>query len=660
MNSLQDLNAWGNAAIEFGNQADYSIVINNTGNVAVSEDEENVFLLPQRIFLTTYTNAYTDLLVTFTVSRPQSVLSIDYTGNNTFITLLKLNSNTWRAFGIRSTERLTDLFVTTLCSLAFDQAETFTITVSVDDQLGNTSSYVITVNVSATPEFSIPTALTYNEDFPVVIQPVSVLDGANTTYTVTIATPGAAVGTIQIGNGTPNVSQQLSGTKAEINAIFAAGEVIFQPFADFTDNTVIFYSQIRTSDNVVHADQQPIGMNIGNTHAEFTISPTSTWAVYDIDRAINQIRITDLAANKEYTSNIVTGNTSQTFGGINYNTRGNLVYLGNVSQSLSFTGTKAQGNVILASGNIAYRAFNYGTTHQVLYSQTQNTDSLVQASNVPIQLNMAENPQFYFIDTVLKSSQLPALLWSTSSADQFRLRLWGSGAASRFVAGGPRPAVTFTYLGSTTSTLQLTGTQAELQTKLSQVTVNDWEQTTSLKRIVVVNVINDTQNRFIGRQNFFAVDIEDQILGIKFRFGAGAILRTFRCGLHCNRDANESYPAKTPWRVLESNFPQFLDDWSITFTRISGANNLFRWKEGGTTFTGNTVTFTGTASSINEKIHWNNLQVLSSTSGITEVSVLLTNLNPALEFGRTSGGRAQLPGGSGTSAEFVIRSIVRL
>lgn len=693
MNSLQDLNAWGNTAVEFGNQADYAIVVNNLGSTAFTRAEEDIFLVPKRIQLTTYTDAYTDLLVTITTSRAESVQDIFYNGNDARIQLIRQSPTNWQVFGIRSTDRYNDLFNNLFCQLELDQAETFALIVLVNDQIDSNNSYNMNITVTDTPEFSIPTSIVYNEDESVVLQPISVLDTADQQYSVTIATPGPSVGLISI-DGIAQVSHTLTGTRQQINSVFAANSVIFEPFADFDVNTTILYTQIRTTDGAVHADALPIAMLIGNTHEDFS-AVEHTWSVFDLDRTVNATyQITDLAVAKQYQITLATSVSTdprqpgQQVDAVRLaGNRRNAVVFQDLEQ-LSLTlpavlgdgspgdGSKQAINEIFDTGNILFRPNNYyyGRS-RLFYTQLQTTDNLVQAvgggsgSQVRTNIYMAANPPFYFADTVFKgglTQTFPVLHWDPLSNDEFLIKI----AAEEF-ASNPfgTPPITFTHQGSTSTTLEFTGTQTQLSTLISQVVINE------LRGQVFVGVTNLTQNRFVGWQNFGFQGLEDlPEINPNFRFGSSSVLRpltnspfasgdpSFYCGLTAGFERNNGvllYPAFTPLRILESNLqpnnsrPAFVNNWSLTFG-VQGDNlqqdpARYRFRDSdGNMQTAATVTFTGTAAEINEKIHWNNLQT-RRIAGSNVPNFFLQNIDPSVEFPRSASGA----GGTSTSGEFV-------
>lgn len=262
MNSLQDLNAWGNTAINFADPDAYDIVFGTAaGNITLSVAEDSEFAVPKQTAITTLDDATQDVLVTFVVDDATRVDDIYYTGNFGNIAVQKTSTDTWTGLGIRNITRYDELFANTRVVLPADSIDNFDIVVTVNDQRGNTQSWTVTTAITDSPEFTAPDTVFGIVGEDSVLDQFAIVDAADDRqYQVIIATTDSTEADIVYLGSVGPVT--LTGTKSDINTVLTSGDIKFRPFVridagiDFatTPDSQITYYQKQTTDNIVQAD----------------------------------------------------------------------------------------------------------------------------------------------------------------------------------------------------------------------------------------------------------------------------------------------------------------------------------------------------------------------------------------------------------------------
>lgn len=375
MNSLTELNAWGNTAVSFANAADYEIVINNSGNASITQDEEELFTPPKRITVSTLSNAPKDVLVTFSVSSAESVADIVYVGNFSNIGLAQLGTATWQFQGIRTAERYNEAFANLRCQLATDQTTVFDIVTTVDDGQGTTASAAVTVTVTDLPEFAAPTSIDWTEGLTADIVGIEILDNAvgNPEYTVTLVVNNSDHGLLGL-DGTAAAAVVRTGTRGQLNTIFANSPPRWEPQGDFAFTDSVLLSIVRNSDGVVLANNQSITMNITATHDEFAV-PASVVFDEDLPVTITGISILDQRFDDPtYTITIAATD----------DTASEILFDSVAANSVTQVGTKTQLNGLLANSFAFVPAADLDQDTTITYTQIRNSDGAVHANAVPI------------------------------------------------------------------------------------------------------------------------------------------------------------------------------------------------------------------------------------------------------------------------------------
>ena len=385
MNNFQDLNAWGNTAITFANAAAYSLAFSNSGNVSITKNEEEAFTLPKQINVTTLSDAPQDLLVTMVAGNSQAVFNIGYTGTFSNIGIAQISNTTWQMQGIRSIARYNELFANSSCQLNTDHPDDFNITVSLNDQQGNTASYIISIDVVPQDEYSLPADIVYDEGLFANITGMQITDQdpVDSDYTVTIAVDNPDQGLIGYqGSSVPEL--QLTGNRDVLNEIFANAAPRWEPQGDFSFNDTIYYTQIRNSDGSVQANAVPIIMQIGNTHAEYSI-PTSINFLEDIVANIANVSITDVRwDDPTYTVTVASANISH----------GQIQFGNTIAANAVLVGNKTAVNSIFSANSVKWiPAVDYAANATITYTQVRNSDGEVHANAVPITMVVTPSPE---------------------------------------------------------------------------------------------------------------------------------------------------------------------------------------------------------------------------------------------------------------------------
>jgi hypothetical protein len=398
MNSIEDLNNWGNTSVTYANAAAYAISFGaNAGNVTTVVTEDSApFALSKRVGINSISNAYQDVIIQFVANTNSSIANLVYTGTYANIWVQPNNAFTWTVRGIRDVNRYNEAWANVKLGLRRDAEQDFTLAVTVTDQAGNTRNWTETIDITAHNEYSVPASITFDEDTPANITGISVNDLASSTFTITVAAGNTSQGQIKYATVTAN-SHSISNTRANLNSILSANSFQFIPAADFVANSTILYTQVRNDDGVVQANAVPVTMAIGATHAEYAVPGSIT---YQEDTAsnisgilINDVRPDRIDPSITYTITIAAGNTSQ-----------GLVRFANVSSSShTITNTKSTVNSVLSANSFQFiPAADFTGTSSIRYTQIQNQANITQANAVSISMtNSATSGEYTLYSNTL-------------------------------------------------------------------------------------------------------------------------------------------------------------------------------------------------------------------------------------------------------------------
>ena len=281
MNSLQDLNAWGNTAVNFNDEANYVLLLSNAGNVNTTVQEESVYTPAKRINITSLIEPITDIVVGFNISDGNAIIDFNYIGTDTSFIFVKTSNTSWTVNGIRSIAQYNELWSNLQITTSVDYFGNFDFSVTVTDFRNVSQSYIESVTVLDTVEFVFPSSLNFDENKPVAIGSgsgplyIGVADTAErvvtTEYTVTIevipGNPGnialvdGVLGILGPANVTIQNSFTFTGTKTQINSILNSGpnpNIFFAPEQSNENGSRIRYTQTRSFDGLTLTAECPM------------------------------------------------------------------------------------------------------------------------------------------------------------------------------------------------------------------------------------------------------------------------------------------------------------------------------------------------------------------------------------------------------------------
>jgi hypothetical protein len=396
MQSFTDLNNYSNTPVSYGTSADYIIEFGaNAGNLSVSESEGSYFLIYKRVPLLQFSNVSKDLLVEINSSAVGIISDVVYFGSNTDIAIYASTSTSWAITGIRSVADYDDVFNNTYVGIVNDATGSFDLTFVLDDQMGNTRSYVASITIVPNTLFAFSSPIYFAEDTLATFGNLAITDiypgGSN--YTLNISMENPVLGQIKLPNGTYANSYTLTDTKTNVNT--AITSMRFAPAADSLTNTQVNTVITRVADSKLVA--RPILCNWnGTSHSDYSI-PVSFSTTEDSNIAMTGMSITDIRpdnidANIQYQVTVASSDSANIL--ISYN--------GSSASSAQITGTKSSINTILGNANLTPKLVTYNDfngTNQVTYTQVNTTNSITQADSIPITVFVTPGSEYSITTT---------------------------------------------------------------------------------------------------------------------------------------------------------------------------------------------------------------------------------------------------------------------
>ena len=380
MNTLQDLNNYGNTPVNYNSQADYSITFVNSGNASINVFQGQQAALVDQVNISNLVSAVRDIVITITGNTVPFIEDVTYVGAYGNISVFQTSDRSWQILGIRDINRFDEAMANTrtVIDFAANIGNAYSYQVDVNDQLGNNESYTITANVS-TPYVLSPDYVSFSEDIPANLTILSIPGNVAGDYTLTFTVDNPALG--QVANATAIAnSVTISGNAATLNSSLSGNVIKFYPAGDSLVSTNFKFGMVRPSDGAVIAANVNIGAFWdGNSHADFT-TPASITFNEDTPANLTGISITDLYSDyraTNYTIEIAAGNAAQ----------GQIKYTGNgaVANSFTFTDTKTNLNSMLSGNSLQFLpAGDFAANSSVFYSQTRVVDGAVQVDDLAI------------------------------------------------------------------------------------------------------------------------------------------------------------------------------------------------------------------------------------------------------------------------------------
>jgi len=405
MQSFRDLNNYSSLPVTYSSFNDYSIAFGSqTGSNTAQQINGVFFPIYKRRALTTFTEPYKDLLVNIDFSDETSISGIIYLGfvpgGGDTIRLIKNSNSSWTVIGIRSIADYNRFFDNTYIGVKIDQTTPFTVTVNVDDQIETSVSWSVAVTLVQNNVISSATSVTFAEDAQSTNPQLEIIENnpLNPAYTVSISVENPALGRIKTPSNTLVSVYTATELKSQMNTLL--NQIRFVPAADSTANTNIVVSVTRQSDTIIRT----VAANWNNTgHTEFSI-PAAIAAAEDTAQAITGMSVTDMRPNNlsGLTLNgLNLANTAYTVTLQSVASEALLNYGNTTADTVSVSGTKTQLNSIFGNANttpklIPNSDFVGNTT--ITYTQTNTTDSVVQAAAVPIPVSVSDTPDATYVN----------------------------------------------------------------------------------------------------------------------------------------------------------------------------------------------------------------------------------------------------------------------
>lgn len=398
MQSFSDLNNFSNTPVTYASQSDFSIIPGvSLGPTTVTAVEGSVFVVPAQQPITTMTGLTRDMLIVITPTPMNSVAFVQYIGADTGISVVSDEVSRWIVSGVRTVAQYNDVFTNLRMGVSpgFASVGTYTFEVGLDDQVnGVFATYLVTVTVTASTVFTAPALINFNEDENARVPGIAITENwlYATNYTVVLATENPETSQLALapGNVAANTLTLTNVSKSSANQTLA--NLVFVPRPDFASNTYINTSVTRLQNSEISGKQTLA--YVAGTNPEYTAPSGYAWSE-NYTSSIGttpdgNLRITDTAANKNYSSTITITPTNM----------GNLL-VGNtvLGSTVTYTGNRTAVNNSLAnvifSGNAVTKQ-----SGNVTYVQTQTTDSITQA-NLTIPLNY-QIPAIHIFSNVAK------------------------------------------------------------------------------------------------------------------------------------------------------------------------------------------------------------------------------------------------------------------
>jgi hypothetical protein len=399
MNSIIDLNTPGN--VNYNLQSSYAIAFGNSaGNATANVDVYNSSQTQKQIAITTLTSSVRDVLIDFNFAS-NVIANVVYSGPTSTLGVIQTGPVSWRLLGVRTIANYNEAFANTFVRDA-NIANTYSYTTTVNDQFGNTRSWSTTVNVRPRPTIATTGNVLYNEDSTANVTQITLTANAATTSTYTlVANTISAYGKLTNGTSTGQ-SVEISGNIATIQSAVTAGNLRFDPVADFAANAANAITlQLRTNNYpIANAN---LNLQIGNSHAEYSL----TNAISYINGYANPLTysITDQDTNVSY--ELTFGQPAFVEPGPQGENPGRFVINGSAypqNSNATISGSKATLN----AANVGWVPGRNSYGNAVLTYTQVKTDSdgikYVQADQVPITATLA-NVSFANVTTSLSYNE---------------------------------------------------------------------------------------------------------------------------------------------------------------------------------------------------------------------------------------------------------------
>lgn len=383
MNSFKQLNGYGEEFVTFQSQADYSIEFGaSLGNATVIANVSVAHNLQNRQLIASFDNPLLPLVVQINSPDDENgvaVTDINYSGPNGNIVVENVNDNQWLIKNIQTVADYNEIFNNTSVSINSLRTENFAYQTVVSDQLDNLRTFF--TNVEVVPfGFSRPTSVTYNEDQSANITGLAITDISNLNYTFTFSLVPTDAGNIRLNsNEDTGNTIVVSSSRDQLNQAFETG-ITYIPADDYDLNSNVSVSVFNNSSNT-SVGTSNIQLLIGESHADFSVPASigySETANSNVGTTTTgNIRITDQAVNRQYTSTVTLQNSA----------------LGDL-----YNGNTLLGNTVIYSGNISQVNNNLANVKfvpvanavvnsNIIYNQVQTTAGITQAANIQIPLS---------------------------------------------------------------------------------------------------------------------------------------------------------------------------------------------------------------------------------------------------------------------------------
>ena len=391
MQSYTDLNTFANTSVNYNSANDFVITFGaNAGNYNINLYEGELWQPQKQVPLNSVSGITRDILVEVIASTVDALAFVEYRGSNANIEVFFDGLTNWTVTGIRTVADYNDVWTNLYAGLDPAFLNTFAITVLINPQVGTvTPFYTINVTVLENPVFTAPTSIGYVEDSILPVGNISITEtfAFATNYTITITPADNTVAKIGFSPGNVALnSYTLTGSKATINTTMA--NFVFIPAADFSGNTSFTTQVTRIYSNLIVGRTTTANCIAFNT--EYSAPPgyifNPSFVTQIGTTASGNLRITDAAVSKNYTSNISLANPATGTFSI-----GNTV----IGNSVSLSGSKTTVNANLA--NLTFTGANSANAStNLIYVQNQTTDSILQAN---ITIPMVYQPTSIHINT---------------------------------------------------------------------------------------------------------------------------------------------------------------------------------------------------------------------------------------------------------------------
>jgi len=269
VNSIEDLNNYSSTSITYNDDRDYAIAF--TPNVAVNQSisvtEDIPFLAPEGINITTANSVPSPISYNINVANTPGT-TVTWTAPLPTGVSTTTSGNVYTATGISSVSHW-DTIKNPIITLPADTTGNVSYTSNIVYPLyanNSVHSWQTNVAVAATPELSIPSTFSYNEDTPFTLSNYATIvdtSGATSyTYTITpsttsaikTATLGGSGGTASFNSTTKVIT--FTGTKTEINGRLPY--ITITPGTDFDTGYTLTYQLVNGLSGTVSSVAQTV------------------------------------------------------------------------------------------------------------------------------------------------------------------------------------------------------------------------------------------------------------------------------------------------------------------------------------------------------------------------------------------------------------------